>query len=63
MDDVVKEIKALREKADTEQQTYVNKLKFEIVLRKIEEEGLKNKGDILVPSVYRQKKIAYWWWN
>jgi hypothetical protein len=63
MDDVVKEIKALRERVDTEQQTYVNKLKFEDVLRKIEEEGLKTKADILTPSVYSQKKRGYWWWN
>jgi len=55
MDDVVREIKVLRERADTEQQTYVNKLKFEDVLRTIEEEGLKNKNDMLKPSVYKKK--------
>ena len=55
MDEIVKEIKALRQRADNEHQIYVNKLKFEDVLRAIEEEGLKNSNDMLKPSVYKKK--------
>ena len=63
MDDVVKEIKALRAKIIEEEETYVNKIKFESVMRVIEEEGLKNSGNMLKPSVYRPNKSLFtmWW--
>lgn len=53
MDSVVAEIKQLREQTETQNAIYVNKLKFENVLRQIEKEGEKsaNSNSNLSPSV------------
>lgn len=57
MDFVVAEIKQLREQTETQNAIYVNKMKFENVLRQIEKEGEKsaNSNSNLSPSMYKQK--------
>ena len=57
MDAVVAEIKKRREETETQNAIYVNKLKFENVLRQIEKEGEKtvNINCNLNPSLYKQK--------
>ena len=57
MDAVVAEIKKQRENTETQNAIYVNKLKFENVLRQIEKEGEKtvNINCNLNPSLYKQK--------
>ena len=56
MDAVVAEIKKQRENTETQNAIYVNKLKFENVLRQIEKEGeTVNINCNLNPSLYKQK--------
>ena len=60
MDSVVAEIKKRREEAETQNAIYVNKIKFEDVLRQIEKEGeTVNNSSNLIPSLYKQKPTYF----
>ena len=56
MDAVVSEIKQRRADIETFEAIYVNKIKFEDVLRQIEKDGANvNKDQNLTPSTYKQR--------